>query len=156
MAKGTKAQEVSTGTPDSYTPEELADPTPPLRINRPMLGVVPEEVKPSVGMHSSPSSKKETSNGDNENPSLQPPVLTTENPSGQMEKGDSDAALMGGVGQTPTALLPSDEEDDEEDDESEDEDSEETPEPVTKKATPAKKAASKKARVRSTDADFDF
>lgn len=154
MAKGTKAQEVSTGTPDSYTPDELADPTPPIRIQRAMLGVVPEEVTSSVGTHSSPSSENENSKSDNENPSPPPPVPTTENPSSQPGSvTDSDAALMVGSGQTPVEPPPFDEEDDEEDDE----ESEETPEPVAKKATPAKKtAAPKKARTRSTGDDFDF
>lgn len=162
MAKSTKAQQVSTGTPDSYTPDELADPTPPIRIQRAMLGALPEEVPPSVGTHSSPSSESGITNADNENQSPRQPVQTTENPSGQPEKETASTAdLTVGDGQMRTEPPLSDE-DEENEDEFEDEDEEETPEPVTKKASPAKKAVAKKAtpkkaNVRNTGDDFaDF
>ena len=148
MAKSTKAQEVSTGTSDSYTPEELADPAPPVRIQRAMLGVVPEEVPPSVGTHSSQSSESETTRNDNENPSLRQPAPTTENPSGQPAKEtDSTADSTVGDGLVEEEHQPFDEDDDEE----------ETPRSSSKKSTAAKKSttpARKKANTRNTDDEF--
>lgn len=152
MARSTKAQQVSTGTPDSYTPEELADPVPPIRITRAMLGVVPEEVKPSVGTDSSPSSESETTKSGNENPNPLAPAQMTENHSGQQGKEtDSTAALTGGVGQTETEPPLSDEDDEDEfEDDDEEPEEEQAPAPVVKKATPPKKATKKaQARVRS-------
>lgn len=136
MAKGTKAQEVSTGTSDSYTLEELADPTPPIRIQRAMLGVVPEfrEAEPSVGTHSSQSSESENTKSDSVSQSRQAPAQMTESLSGQPEsETDSIAASTAGVGQTHKEPLPSDE-----------------------TVTPAKKS-SRKARTQSIDVeDFNF
>lgn len=136
MAKSTKAQQVSTGTPDSYTPEELADPTPPIRIQRAMLGAPPKEDASSVGTDSSRSSENANTKSGKENPSLPPPVQTTENPSGQPEKETGSTVVSTvGDGQTQQESKQSDEE---------------------KKHSPAKKAAAKKARVRSTGDDDDF
>jgi len=156
MAKSTKAQQVSTGTSDSYTDDELNDPAPPIHITRAMLGAPPKEDTPSVGMDSSPSSESANTKSDNENPSRQPLAPMTENPFGQQDKEtDSTAALTVGVGQTETEPQPSDEDEDDDEFEDDDEDAQQSPEPVTKKA--AKKAASKKARVRSTgDDDFSL
>lgn len=165
MAKSTKAQQVSTGTPDSYTPEELADPTPPIRVTRAMLGVVPEEVKASVGTDSSQSSKSESMRSDKENPSRLPHAPTMENPSGQPEREtDSTADLTAGDGQAGLEENPYDEslegfdDDEEESDELEDDDEEPeetTPVPVAKKAAKKSVPASKKARSRTT-AEDDF
>jgi hypothetical protein len=94
MAKSTKAQEVSTGTSDSYTEDEVAGMSATLR-GRPMLG---GELL-SAGINSSRSSGKEKTSGDSENPSHQAPAQTTENPSSATEPvADSDADSTGGVG----------------------------------------------------------
>lgn len=146
MAKSTRAQEVSTGTSDSYTLAELSDPSPPIRIQRAMLGVVPQEVLPSVGMDSFQSSGNEATKNDNENPSHQPPAPTTENPFGLTDTADSDADSTDGDGQEEAGHLQSD--DDEED-------YEDANQPVARKPTAAKKAATKKARAR-TVGDDDF
>lgn len=155
MAKNTKAQQASTGTSDSYTEAELADPTPPIQITRAMLGAVPEkEVVPSVGMDSSPSSESEITKSDNAKPPPLPPVQMTESLSGQPERETGSIVVStGGAGQVGTEPPPFDEELEGFDDEDPEEE-EETPEPV-KKSTPAKKAAAKKARAR-TIGDDDF
>ena len=107
MAKSTKAQQVSTGTSDSYTDHELSDPVPPIRIQRAMLGVVPtEEVASSVGGASTQSSRNETTSSGKTKASPQAPAQTTENPSGvQAKEADSSAALTGGDGQENLSQL---------------------------------------------------
>lgn len=155
MAKNTKAQQVSTGTPDSYTPAELADPAPPIQITRAMLGVVPEEVnKSSVGTHSSLSSESETMKDDKQNQFLPPHAPTMENLSGQPEKEtDSTADLTAGGGRAQMEPPPSDDDEDDEDEESEDD-----VKPAKRTTSPRKATSSKtakKAQIRSTDPDFD-
>lgn len=94
MAKSTKAQEVSTGTSDSYTEDEVAGMSSTLR-GRPMLG---GELQ-SVGTSSSRSSGKEKTSSDKESPSHQAPAPTTENHSSVTEPvTDSDADSTDGVG----------------------------------------------------------
>jgi len=94
MAKSTKAQEVSTGTSDSYTEGEVAGMSATLR-GRPMLG----GDLLSVGTSSSRSSGKEKTSSDKENPSLQAPVQTTESHLSATEaEADSDADSTDGVG----------------------------------------------------------
>lgn len=126
MAKSTKAQQISTGTPDSYTAEELADPYAALRA-RPMLG---GELK-LAGTNSSPSSKSEPTSNDSSKPNHLPPAPMTESLSGQQAK-EANSTAVSTVGDGPTAeeLSPSDSE-------------------IVKPAT----AADKKARVRSADMD---
>lgn len=129
MAKNTKAQEVSTGTSDSYTEDEVAGMSSTLR-GRPMLG---GELL-SVGTSSSRSSGKEKTLSDNESPSHQAPAPTTENPSSATEPvTDSDANSTGGVGQTAETLTPSDKK-------------------IIKPAPPKKN----QARVTSVNDDADF
>ena len=104
MAKSTKAQEVSTGTSDSYTPDEVAGMSSTLR-GRPMLG---GELL-SAGTSSSRSSGREKTAGDSENLSPQAPVQTTESLSSVTEpETDSDANSTDGAGQTAETLTPSD------------------------------------------------
>lgn len=155
MAKSTKAQQASTGTSDSYTEAELADPTPPIQITRAMLGAVPErEVSPSVGMDSSPSSESEITRNDNGNPSHLPLAPMMGNPFGAPEKVmGSTVVSTAGAGLGETEPPPFDEELEGFDDEYPEEE-EEAPEPV-KKSTPARKTAAKKARAR-TIGDDDF
>src|SRR5688572_11390736 len=94
MAKSTKAQEVSTGTSDSYTEDEVAGMSSTLR-GRPMLG---GELL-SVGTSSSQSSGKEKTSSDSENPAPQAPAQTTENLSSATEPvTDSDADSTDGDG----------------------------------------------------------
>lgn len=127
MAKSTKSQAITTGTSDSYTAEELADPLAALRA-RPVLG---GELK-SVGTDSSRSSESAaTSSGKAKQPH-QLPAPTTENPSNQTV-ADSGADSTGGAGQAGMGLPPSDEE-------------------IVKKAPANKKIA----QVRSVDDDDDF
>lgn len=102
MARSTHAQEVATGTSDSYSEHELSDPTPPdaVRITRAMIGELKErEVKPSVGTDSSQSSGSESSL--NESSTQSPPelVLTMENPSLQSPMvEDSTVSTTAGAG----------------------------------------------------------
>lgn len=98
MAKSTKAQQVSTGTSDSYTAHEMSDPVPPVRIQRAMLGVVPEEVSSSVGGDSMRSSKSATTSSESATHNRLAPAQTTENPSGPTET-DSGADSTDGHGQ---------------------------------------------------------
>jgi hypothetical protein len=92
MAKSTHAQEVSTGTSESYTEAELSA---SLR-GRPMLG---GELK-SVGGASTQSSKSGTTSSDKTMPSHQAPAQTMESLSSQRESAqDSSADSMGGDGQ---------------------------------------------------------
>jgi hypothetical protein len=91
MARATRANG------PSYTDDELADPTPPIRyprraeigfIDRPVV----KEEEPSVGTDSSPSSKNESNSDDNSTPSLHKPAHTTESHSEAPEQeADSTA-----------------------------------------------------------------
>ena len=109
MAKNTHAQEAATGTSDSYTDEESADPTPPLQvtITRPELGTVdkpaePKEEAPSPttegGGVSTRSSQSESNVSDKPNQSPQQPAPTMENPSSPIPRADSDANSTDGDG----------------------------------------------------------
>lgn len=80
MAKATHAQEVSTGTSDSYTPEELADPRPPVRIQRAMIGEVD---RPLVGDNLPPSSETASTEKSANARNVPSPALKTENRSSQ-------------------------------------------------------------------------
>lgn len=100
MAKNTHAQEVSTGTSDSYTEEELSDPAPPVVIQRAMLGELKEGDSGLVGMDSSELSEKEQQPSEHSKTSPRELAQTTENPSDQTETdpGDSIARTTGGAG----------------------------------------------------------
>lgn len=74
---------------DSYTPEELADPNPPVRIQRAELGKVDQ---PSVGTDSSPSSESDSKPSDRTSHSHRKPVPMTENLSGAQESGTDSGA----------------------------------------------------------------
>lgn len=105
MAKSTKSQEITTGTPDSYTSAELADPAAVLRA-RPMLG---GELK-LAGTSSAQSLPSAETSSDKPNPSLQAPAQTTESLSSQPETAaNSGADSTDGLGQE-AELSPSDEE----------------------------------------------
>ena len=94
MAKSTKAQEVSTGTADSYTPHELTDELAVLR-SRPMLG---GELT-SAGTNSSQSSLSAPTSSAPTTQPLQAPAPTTENLSGQQgTEANSSADLTAGDG----------------------------------------------------------
>lgn len=94
MAKSTKAQEVSTGTPDSYTEDEVAGMSSTLQ-GRPMLG---GELK-SVGMDSSQSSESAKTSSDKGKPAPLAPAQTMENPSlVPVKETDSDADSTDGDG----------------------------------------------------------
>jgi hypothetical protein len=96
MAKSTNAQEVSTGTSDSYTDAELSAAN--LR-SRPMLG---GELK-SVGGASTQSSKSGTTSSDKAPLSHQAPAQTTESLYSQRESAqDSSADSTVGDGQAAT------------------------------------------------------
>lgn len=120
MAKSTHAQEVSTGTPDSYTDEEMRDPQPVI-ITRPMLGEVDrvviaapyepvprdqddeeiEEEEPSVtedGGDSTQSSQSESSDDDKPNQSRQQPAPTTDSHSTPTPTDSSGADSTDGDG----------------------------------------------------------
>lgn len=71
----------------SHTPAELADPDLPVRIRRAEIGFVDrQEVEPSVGTHSSQSSKSGKTSDNRSSHSLPQPAPTTENPSSQPEQ----------------------------------------------------------------------
>lgn len=104
MAKNTIAQEVATGTSDSYTEHEGSDPTPPATIRRAMLGELKEgdlSLPPSaVGTRSLQFS--ESAQTSSEKPSQSPPqpAQTTESHSEpKEEEPDSSAPLTDGNGQ---------------------------------------------------------
>lgn len=103
MAKSTKAQEVSTGTPDSYTEQELADPQPPVVITRAELGGEKKWTEPADGMDSSESSKNESG-------------ITTKRPTGSrssaptMEKPSSQEETEQGSAPSITSSGPAGEE----------------------------------------------
>lgn len=137
MAKATRAQEVSTGTSDSFTEHELSDPSPPIRIRRAMLGEVDRPL--AVGGDSTQSSESEPTSSGSQNRDHQQPAQTTENPSNKSHQADSDADLMDG--NTPETV----------------EESAEVTRPAARK-TAAKKhnpPPAKRARARTTD-DYDF
>lgn len=110
MAKNTHAQEVATGTPDSYTSHELSDPMP----TRAMIGVLIERVgeqpsAPQDGMRSTQSSESAQTSNEKPSPDPLPPVQTTENPFEQKAQEtvpDSSAHSTDGNGQK-TATQPS-------------------------------------------------
>lgn len=85
MAKNTRAQEVSTGTSDSYTEHEKSDTNPPPRVQRAMLG----GDSPSVGMDSSEFSENEQQSNEHGKTLLPDHVRTTESPYDQTVTGDS-------------------------------------------------------------------
>lgn len=107
MAKATRAQEVSTGTSDSYTDDELVDPTPPVVITRPILGEVDrvpyrsKEAQSSQevdGGDSTQSSQSEHKSDDKPNQSRPQHAPTTENPSKVTAKETSDVDSTDGNG----------------------------------------------------------
>jgi len=104
MAKSTKAQEVSTGTPDSYTEHELSDEQlgDTLR-SRPMLG---GELK-SAGTSLPQSSGSESTSSGRTKASHQAPALTTESRSSQQATGTASSADST-VGAGRADLSPSD------------------------------------------------
>lgn len=126
MAKSTHGQEVSTGTSDSFTEHELADPNPPVVVQRAMLGGEPK----SVGTDSSQSSGDEPQSSNTTNPSPQEPAQTTENPSDQTATVDSDVHSTDGVGQA-------------------------TRQPRSGKRRTTPTAQQKKPHIRSVDDEFD-
>jgi hypothetical protein len=141
MAKATHAQEVATGTSDSFTEHELNDPVL-VRVTRPEIGYVdrvpeekeesPSQNNPADSTDSSPSAKNDPSPIESNTADDPKPALTTENPSQVTEQEDSSANSMGGDGQRTHPRQSS-------------------------KRTPAKKAAPanpRAARVRSTDDEF--
>ena len=74
MAKSTHAQEVATGTSDSYTEHELTDPD--IVVHREMLGGDPA----LAGTDSSQSSEKEQKSEELPNQTHPSPVPETDNP----------------------------------------------------------------------------
>lgn len=94
MAKNTRAQEVSTGTADSYTEHEKSDENPPPRIQRAMLG----GDTPLVGTDSSEFSQSDRPLSEPESHNRRAPARTTENLSAQMDKADSTVNLTDGDG----------------------------------------------------------
>lgn len=106
MAKNTHAQEIATGTSDSYTEDEVLDPTPPLQVTRPELGTVDRPVtpkeEPSPAMEDggdfTRSSKSESPESTKPNQSHQQPAPTTENLSSPTPTADSGVASTDGVG----------------------------------------------------------
>ncbi len=107
------AQNSKLGGP-SLTPEEAADPTPPVfpeRVRRPEIGYVDQtpadpETKedPSspvqAGGDSTPSSKNEPTPDDKPNPSRQQPARTTASRSKQSKAESSTARSTGGSTRT--------------------------------------------------------
>lgn len=165
MAKSTKA------SGDTYTEEELADPTPPLVIHRAMLG---GESSPETedGTGSSPSSESERTSSASETQHHRNPAPTTENRSNpQGTEGSSVAHSTATPGLTTAPESTEDTADFEEVEESNqdtvDHEDEEGTSHKPKSTTPARstksggtrkagtKDTSRRARVRSTDGDFD-
>lgn len=147
MAKLTHAQEVSTGTPDSYTAEETADKHAPVVIRRAMLGEVdrPLAETPDGGGSSLSTEKLQTSTESSKgNPRL--PAPTMENPSDPQEKEEEVSTVPLTDGDTPKMEPPPSDEEAAPDFD--------TRTPV-KKAVPAKRVAAKKATSRVTDFDDD-
>lgn len=117
MAKATRANGAS------FTPEELADPTPPPRVERFMIGLDTqerlaeineekrrkrEEAQSSAGNSSSQSGKSDETDMLNPAEVHQPPAHTTESPSFQEPNPElSDADLT--AGSTPETETESDE-----------------------------------------------
>lgn len=100
MAKSTKAQEVTTGTPDSYNEHELSDPTPPVVVTRAMLGEVPCQTTTDGG-DSSTSSEQTTPSDGQKQPQGPAPAQNVENLSSPPEES-SIAPLTGGSGAAPS------------------------------------------------------
>jgi hypothetical protein len=93
MAKSTRAQENKTGTSDSYTDEELLDPTPPVVVTRAVLGVDPKW----VGTNSTASSESESNESESAKQPRRKPAQTTDNRSSRTEtETDSDAISTDG------------------------------------------------------------
>lgn len=94
MAKSTRARG------DTYTPEELDDPNPPVKIQRAMLGGEPE----SVGNPSSESSENAPQSNQTEEDNLPSPAQTTDNPSNRTEEKPEDSTVdtTGGGGHKTT------------------------------------------------------
>lgn len=145
MAKNTHAQEIATGTSDSYTEHEGSDPQPPATVRRAMLGELKEGDLSSsqpVGTRSLQFSESEQTSNEKQNPLHQPPAQTMENPSGPKVAEpvpDSTAPLTDGVGQKTQP-------------QSSASNARKAAPGTGKKATPAK---SNKARSRSLDASDD-
>lgn len=106
MAKNTHAQEVSTGTSDSYTPDEWADVKARLG-DRPQLGDVDtsdeKEEAPSVGNNSEASSENESQESDYETVNLPQDAPDVENPSGGSEVEGSTVHMTDGSSQETVA-----------------------------------------------------
>lgn len=98
MAKSTKAQEVSTGTPDSYTEHELSDPAPPVVVTRAMLGEVPPSQTETDGGDSSTSSEKTKPSSDKSGQQGQKPAQNAESLSSQ-QGGPSTVLMTDGNGE---------------------------------------------------------
>jgi hypothetical protein len=117
MAKSTKSQEVSTGTSDSYTDDELNDPAAVRRIvsQRPQLGEVDrnkgdEEATPLVtedGTDSSPSSGSGSKSSGSETPNVRQHAPTTESHSSAQDKGTPSGARSTGTSGRKTTPQPS-------------------------------------------------
>lgn len=111
MAKNTKAQEVATGTSDSYTDDEIQDPDPPVRITRAELGTVDQ---PWHGNNSTQSSENDETESDSQKASRRKPAPTTDNRSKRRGKAtDSDAISTDGDGPKTDRPLSDDINDDE-------------------------------------------
>ncbi len=87
VAKNTHAQEVATGTPDSYTLEEAGD-WSTIVANRPQLG----EVKPSVGSNSEASSENAEKSSEETSADPRKPAPDAVNHSRQEETPDNSGA----------------------------------------------------------------
>jgi hypothetical protein len=97
MAKSTRA------SGDTYTEHELSDPTPPIRIQRAMLGEVDKPSLPTTedGGGSTQSSPSDAPSKPHATHSPQSHAQTTESPSPQQdEETNSDAGSTGGHGPT--------------------------------------------------------
>lgn len=127
MAKATIAQEVSTGTPESFTEHEMNDPEPHLAILRNRPGLRDEPAKPAPVLSV-------------------PPVVAPE----EVEETESEIEEFESELESEPEELIDPEEDEEEAPEPE------PVKPAAKKATPAKKTAAKRAPQRRTTDDYDF
>ena len=109
MAKNTHSQEVLTGTSDSFTDNEIDDPSPPYQIQRAMLGELTEKEgdEELAGTDSSELSLSEQPSSVRSKTSLQEHAQMTGNPSNQtgQDQEDSSARSTDGGGRA-TARQP--------------------------------------------------
>lgn len=120
MAKNTHSQEVQTGTSDSYTEAELADPAPPIVIQRAVLGATGNGVDNSSvttdGTDSPQSSKSDSESGETLSKGPQSPAQTTESHSAGGATENSTVDLTGGHGPVTEPLQSDEDDEDEEED----------------------------------------